>query len=70
MSDFFENSDDHDDDTSQVDIDGSDSSEKEHSGAALAHIALSSALNRKDRALLKRHPNLALFRCRTGSGSP
>lgn len=61
MSDLFDNSDDLDDETSQINIDESDASGKEHSGAALAHLALSAALNRKGRALLKRHPNLSIL---------
>lgn len=60
MSDLFDNNDELDDETSQINIDDSDVSEKEYSGPALAHMSLSAALNRKGRALLKRHPNLSI----------
>lgn len=60
MSDLFDNSDELDDETAQINIDESDVSGKEHSGVALAHLALSAALTRKGRALLKRHPNLSI----------
>lgn len=60
MDPLFNTTDDIDDEVPDFDTEESNTAPRENAAQALAQLALESALTRKGRALLKRHPNIVI----------